>query len=77
MLQGKKNPGTDRYSVESFLRQVLEAKEMKIDRLAAQILKYYHRNWFSVFFFFSFSRYFFLDDEYQIIRGIVVRLHPL
>ncbi|KAF5746007.1 Diacylglycerol kinase 5 isoform 1 [Tripterygium wilfordii] len=28
---GKKNPGTDRHSVESFLEQVLKAKEMKID----------------------------------------------
>uniref|UniRef100_A0A7N1A1N5 Diacylglycerol kinase n=1 Tax=Kalanchoe fedtschenkoi TaxID=63787 RepID=A0A7N1A1N5_KALFE len=28
---GKKNPGTDRQSVESFLYQVLKAKEMKID----------------------------------------------
>lgn len=31
-LQGKKNPGTDRHAVESFLRQVKQAKEMKIDR---------------------------------------------
>lgn len=31
-IQGKKNPGTDRQSVEGFLRQVLEAKEMKIDK---------------------------------------------
>ncbi|XP_058208961.1 diacylglycerol kinase 1-like isoform X3 [Rhododendron vialii] len=28
---GKKNPRTDHHSVESFLRQVIEAKEMKID----------------------------------------------
>lgn len=28
---GKKNPGTDRRSVELFLKQVLKAKEMKID----------------------------------------------
>ncbi|KAK9677968.1 hypothetical protein RND81_11G179400 [Saponaria officinalis] len=28
---GKRNPGTDHRSVKSFLRQVLEAKEMKID----------------------------------------------
>ncbi|XP_054813789.1 diacylglycerol kinase 5-like isoform X2 [Prosopis cineraria] len=28
---GKKNPGTDEHSVESFLKQVMEAKEMKID----------------------------------------------
>ncbi|KAG5521123.1 hypothetical protein RHGRI_033621 [Rhododendron griersonianum] len=28
---GKKNPGTDRNAVESFLRQVTQAKEMKID----------------------------------------------
>ncbi|PKI35043.1 hypothetical protein CRG98_044558 [Punica granatum] len=28
---GKRNPGTDRQSVEGFLKQVLEAKEMKID----------------------------------------------
>uniref|UniRef100_A0A7C9CGG6 Diacylglycerol kinase n=1 Tax=Opuntia streptacantha TaxID=393608 RepID=A0A7C9CGG6_OPUST len=28
---GKKNPGTDEQSVKSFLKQVLEAKEMKID----------------------------------------------
>ncbi|KAF7805883.1 diacylglycerol kinase 5-like [Senna tora] len=28
---GKKNPGTDQHSVESFLHQVLKAKEMKID----------------------------------------------
>uniref|UniRef100_A0A5B6YT60 Diacylglycerol kinase n=1 Tax=Davidia involucrata TaxID=16924 RepID=A0A5B6YT60_DAVIN len=28
---GKKNPGTDRHSVESFLDQVKKAKEMKID----------------------------------------------
>ncbi|KAF7848228.1 hypothetical protein BT93_L2179 [Corymbia citriodora subsp. variegata] len=28
---GKKNPGTDRLSVESFLKQVIEAKEVKID----------------------------------------------
>ncbi|XP_059661001.1 diacylglycerol kinase 5 [Cornus florida] len=28
---GKKNPGTDRHSVESFLVQVKEAKEMRID----------------------------------------------
>lgn len=28
---GKKNPGTDRQSVESFLHQVLKAREMKID----------------------------------------------
>lgn len=32
-LQGKKNPGTDSRSVESFLGQVKKAKEMKIDRL--------------------------------------------
>lgn len=31
-LQGKRNPGTDRQSVESFLNQVKTAKEMKIDR---------------------------------------------
>lgn len=31
-LQGKKNPGTDRQSVEFFLNQVKIAKEMKIDR---------------------------------------------
>ena len=31
-LQGKKNPGTDRSSVLSFLEQVRKAKEMKIDR---------------------------------------------
>lgn len=31
-LQGKKNPGTDRQSVELFLNQVNIAKEMKIDR---------------------------------------------
>jgi hypothetical protein len=31
-LQGKKNPGTDRLSVEAFLEQVRTAKEMKIDR---------------------------------------------
>jgi len=31
-LQGKKNPGTDEQSVKSFLKQVLEAKEMKIDK---------------------------------------------
>jgi len=30
---GKKNPGTDRNSVLSFLKQVMEAKEMKIDKL--------------------------------------------
>ncbi|KAI9086785.1 hypothetical protein K1719_031379 [Acacia pycnantha] len=28
---GKKNPGTDQHAVESFLKQVMEAKEMKID----------------------------------------------
>ncbi|KAG6736603.1 hypothetical protein POTOM_060522 [Populus tomentosa] len=32
-LQGKKNPGTDRLSVEAFLEQVRTAKEMKIDRV--------------------------------------------
>jgi len=31
-LQGKKNPGTDRSSVESFLGKVINAKEMKIDK---------------------------------------------
>ncbi|KAJ4847880.1 Diacylglycerol kinase 5 [Turnera subulata] len=30
-LQGKKNPETDRQSVRAFLKQVMEAKEMKID----------------------------------------------
>lgn len=30
--QGKKNPGTDRQSVISFLEQVRKAKEMLIDR---------------------------------------------
>ncbi|XP_024450025.1 diacylglycerol kinase 1 isoform X3 [Populus trichocarpa] len=30
---GKKNPGTDRLSVEAFLEQVRTAKEMKIDRM--------------------------------------------
>ena len=30
--QGKKNPGSDRQSVESFLDQVRTAREMKIDR---------------------------------------------
>lgn len=30
--QGKKNPGTDRTSVELFLDQVFKAKEMKIDK---------------------------------------------
>lgn len=30
--QGKKNPGTDRESVELFLSQVRSAREMKIDR---------------------------------------------
>ena len=34
-LQGKKNPGTDPHSVKSFLNQVKEAKEMKIDRLGS------------------------------------------
>jgi hypothetical protein len=32
LFQGKKNPGTDRLSVEAFLEQVRTAKEMKIDR---------------------------------------------
>lgn len=32
VLQGKKNPSTDKQSVLSFLQQVKEAKEMKIDR---------------------------------------------
>lgn len=32
VLQGKKNPTTDQQSVLSFLQQVKEAKEMKIDR---------------------------------------------
>lgn len=31
-LQGKKNPGTDKSSAESFLAQVTKAKEMKIDK---------------------------------------------
>lgn len=31
-IQGKKNPGTDRESVISFLNQVKKANEMKIDR---------------------------------------------
>lgn len=31
-FQGKKNPGTDRSSVLSFLDKVKKAKEMKIDR---------------------------------------------
>lgn len=31
-LQGKKNPGTDQQSVKSFLYQVMNAKEMKIDK---------------------------------------------
>ena len=31
-VQGKKNPGIDPQSVETFLYQVREAKEMKIDR---------------------------------------------
>lgn len=31
-LQGKKNPGTDTSSAESFLAQVIKAKEMKIDK---------------------------------------------
>ncbi|KAJ0113372.1 hypothetical protein Patl1_02147 [Pistacia atlantica] len=30
-VQGKKNPGTDRHSVIQFLKQVMQAKEMKID----------------------------------------------
>jgi hypothetical protein len=33
LLQGKKNPGTDPQSVKLFLGQVMEAKEMQIDRL--------------------------------------------
>ena len=32
LLQGKRNPGTDERSVESFLDQVMKAKEMKIDK---------------------------------------------
>lgn len=32
VLQGKKNPGTDRESVLTFLDQVKKAKEMMIDR---------------------------------------------
>lgn len=32
LVQGKKNPGTDRHSVLSFLEQVKKAKEMMIDR---------------------------------------------
>ncbi|KAG5545451.1 hypothetical protein RHGRI_017815 [Rhododendron griersonianum] len=31
LFLGKKNPGTDRHAVESFLHQVTQAKEMKID----------------------------------------------
>lgn len=31
-LEGKKNPGTGRSSVESFLDRVSKAKEMKIDK---------------------------------------------
>ena len=31
-LQGKKNPGTDQQAVESFLKLVKDAKEMKIDK---------------------------------------------
>lgn len=31
-LQGKKNPTTDQGSVESFLNQVMKAKEIKIDK---------------------------------------------
>lgn len=31
-VQGKKNPGTDRHSVIQFLQQVMQAKEMKIDK---------------------------------------------
>lgn len=30
--QGKRNPGTDQESVESFLSQVKNAKKMKVDR---------------------------------------------
>ena len=37
-LQGKKNPGTDRAAVKSFLGQVINAKEMKIDRLGSSII---------------------------------------
>lgn len=36
-FQGKKNPGTDRDSVLSFLSRVLRAKEMKIDRYCSSI----------------------------------------
>ena len=32
LLQGKKNPGTDEHAVKSFLDQVMNAKEMKIDK---------------------------------------------
>lgn len=32
LSQGKKNPGTDGPSVVSFLKQVILAKKMKIDR---------------------------------------------
>ncbi|WZY85832.1 hypothetical protein YC2023_032216 [Brassica napus] len=42
---GKKNPGTDKSSAESFLAQVIKAKEMKIDNLpkkALLILSSYH-----------------------------------
>lgn len=31
-FQGKKNPGSDRQSVESFLDQVRTARVMKVDR---------------------------------------------
>lgn len=31
-LQGKRNPGTDKSSIEAFLDQVMRAKEMKIDK---------------------------------------------
>lgn len=42
-LQGKKNPGTDRDSVLSFLSQVKGAKEMKVDRsVSSEDHFYYH-----------------------------------
>lgn len=69
MLQGKKNPGTDRYSVESFLRQVLEAKEMKIDRLALKFWSITIETGFPFSFSFPFPDTFFLMMNIKLFEA--------
>lgn len=50
-LQGKKNPGTDKFSAESFLAQVIKAKEIKIDKYIHDTLHIILVQLFNFFFF--------------------------